>query len=253
MLDAILNRLDQVQREHKVRILYACESGSLAWGFASTDSDYDVRFIYARPASEYLRVDPLRDVIEQPIVDLIDLNGWDLFKAACLLRKSNPPLMEWIGSPIVYCEDAVFTTAFRQVAAEHFSLRACGEHYMSMTRRNHRGYIEGRDMVSRKKYLYTLRPIVCTLHLLEHHIFPPTSFVEGLDRVELPNDVRQWIDQLLVDKQAGVEMGKCPAVPFIHAYLQTAIDQLSEQVKQLPDRHFPAEPLNGLICRTLGN
>ena len=51
------------------------------WGFASRDSDYDVRFLYVRR----------RDVIEQPIADDLDVSGWELRKALRLLRKSNPP------------------------------------------------------------------------------------------------------------------------------------------------------------------
>src|SRR5688500_7588053 len=62
------------QREECVDCL-AVESGSLAWGFASPDSDYDVRFIYVRPPSWYLsvHVEDKRDVIEEPINDLLDV------------------------------------------------------------------------------------------------------------------------------------------------------------------------------------
>lgn len=74
-----------------MRILYACESGSRAWGFPSKDSDYDVRFIYVRPVDWYLSIFDKRDVIEYPISDMLDINGWDLKKALNLFRKSNPP------------------------------------------------------------------------------------------------------------------------------------------------------------------
>ena len=42
----VRNALAQVEAERNVRVLFACESGSRAWGFASRDSDYDVRFLY---------------------------------------------------------------------------------------------------------------------------------------------------------------------------------------------------------------
>jgi len=103
MRDTILSRLDQIETQHGVKILYACESGSRAWGFPSTDSDYDVRFLYVHPAEWYLSVDEKRDVIERPLTpENFDIGGWDLRKALRLFRKSNPPLLEWLGSPNIY-------------------------------------------------------------------------------------------------------------------------------------------------------
>lgn len=49
----ILRRLNNVEAEHGVRILFAIESGSRAWGFASENSDYDIRFIYMREPEWY--------------------------------------------------------------------------------------------------------------------------------------------------------------------------------------------------------
>ncbi len=77
----IIDKLAAVERDEDVRVIYACESGSRGWGFASPDSDYDVRFIYRRPVHEYLRIWPLRDVIEEVPGPVFDVNGWDLRKA----------------------------------------------------------------------------------------------------------------------------------------------------------------------------
>jgi predicted nucleotidyltransferase len=106
----ILERLAAIEQTEAVRILYACESGSRAWGFASPDSDYDVRFPYVRPRDWYLSIDleRRRDVIERPIEGVLDINGWDLRKALQLMRKSNPPLFEWLHSPLVYRAQAEF-------------------------------------------------------------------------------------------------------------------------------------------------
>ena len=91
--ERILGELSALEQHYEVKILYACESGSRAWGFASTDSDYDVRFVYLHPLDWYLSIDQKRDVIERPISDELDLSGWELRKALRLLRKSNPPLL----------------------------------------------------------------------------------------------------------------------------------------------------------------
>ena len=106
MRQIILRELANLEKEHQVKILFACESGSRAWGFPSQDSDYDVRFIYLHPQDWYLsiEVERKRDVIELPISDDLDITGWDLRKALQLFKKTNPPLLEWLGSPIIYAE-----------------------------------------------------------------------------------------------------------------------------------------------------
>ncbi len=78
MRETILSKLDEIENRENVKILLAVESGSRAWGFASPDSDYDVRFIYVRPKEDYLRLEKNKDVIELPIEGELDINGWDL-------------------------------------------------------------------------------------------------------------------------------------------------------------------------------
>ena len=95
MLETIKQKLNEIEKRENVRILHAVESGSRAWGFASPDSDYDVRFIYVREKEFYLRLDKTRDVIEWQLDDTLDINGWDLAKALTLLHRSNPTVFEW--------------------------------------------------------------------------------------------------------------------------------------------------------------
>lgn len=106
MRKIIIEKLQQIEKQENVRILHAVESGSRAWGFESPDSDFDVRFIYVRPRDYYLKLEQTRDVLEFPINDLLDVNGWDLQKALRLLHRSNPSVFEWFKSPIVYRETA---------------------------------------------------------------------------------------------------------------------------------------------------
>ncbi|HTY22758.1 MAG TPA: nucleotidyltransferase domain-containing protein, partial [Desulfomonilaceae bacterium] len=96
MEESVRNHLGKIEADENIRVVYACESGSRAWGFPSVDSDYDVRFIYIRPVEWYLSIDEKRDVIERPIDAGLDISGWDLRKALQLFRKSNPPLLEWL-------------------------------------------------------------------------------------------------------------------------------------------------------------
>src|SRR4051812_41380461 len=140
--------LTRVERDCDVRVLFACESGSRAWGFASQDSDYDVRFLYVHSRDWYLSVDDRRDVIEASLPGDLDVSGWELRKALRLLRKSNPPLLEWLKSPVVYAHEPQFTVEFKALTAEFYSPTRCFAHYLHMGYNNWRHYLLGREWVS---------------------------------------------------------------------------------------------------------
>ena len=133
VFQGVCKALANIESERKVRVLYACESGSRAWGFASRDSDYDVRFVYVHVRDWYVSVDDRRDVIELPLADDLDISGWELRKALRLLKKSNPPLLEWLKSPIVYQSDPDFMAEFGELAAKFYSPRRCFAHYLHLS------------------------------------------------------------------------------------------------------------------------
>lgn len=108
MLQLIQDKLRSTEQENNVQILHAVESGSRAWGFASPDSDYDIRFIYKNNPDWYLSLWEKPDVIEFMTDQDLDGSGWDLAKALKLLAKSNAPLIEWLYSPVCYSTDDVF-------------------------------------------------------------------------------------------------------------------------------------------------
>jgi predicted nucleotidyltransferase len=214
----VARRLDTIERDHDVRVLFACESGSRAWGFPSQDSDYDVRFVYAHSLDWYLSIAERRDVIETPIEGLWDINGWDLRKALGLLAKSNPPLLEWLHSPIVYRRDEGFTARLLELADHYYSPRSCRLHYLSMANANHRQYLVG-DVVWRKKYFYILRPLFAC-RWIERALGPvPTEFDALLRAVDLPTDVIEVTERLLAEKRAGTEKGQGPAEPVLNAFI----------------------------------
>lgn len=158
MREKIQEQLRRIEEAENIKILFAVESGSRAWGFASPDSDYDVRFIYIRRLEDYLRLNTIRDVIELPIDDALDINGWDLQKTLRLLHKSNPTLFEWFSSPIVY-QETEFSDKFRDLMMHYFSSKKTMYHYVSMAEGNYREYLKG-DLIRAKKYFYVLRPVL---------------------------------------------------------------------------------------------
>ena len=202
----VRSTLAQIETEQNVRVLYACESGSRAWGFASQDSDYDVRFLYVHQREWYLSIEDRRDVIEKPLSDELDVSGWELRKALRLLRKSNPPLLEWMKSPMVYHHDPVFTREFDELAGTFYSPRRCFSHYLHMASGNWREYLEGRDQVSLKKYLYVFRPLMACRWIERSLGQVPMLFQELVDAVLDEREVREALAALVARKRAGREL-----------------------------------------------
>lgn len=251
MEDEIQRELDGISEAHGVAVLFAAESGSRAWGFASPDSDWDVRFIYARPLREYLTVSTPRDVIERTVGEL-DVSGWDIIKAMHLLRKSNSALIQWLGSPMIYMDRRGFADELRRLSRLHVSLKAAGHHYLSMAKTNYRSYIEGRDTVRLKKYLYAIRPVLCAKWAIENRTFPPTDFDEMLRNMEVPPTLHGPLDELLIAKRAAGEAEVGKRIRLMDAYIGNALSDWRGVVDQLPSPKFPAEPLNALLWQMLG-
>ena len=221
----VLRKLQAVETTHNVRVLYACESGSRGWGFASPDSDYDARFIFVRPARDYLRVTPLRDVIEEAPGPVFDVNGWDLRKALELLAKGNATLVEWLSSPVVYSQDEAFMQGLREAAAAVYQPVRSFHHYFSMARGNHREYLQG-EVVRAKKYLYVLRPLLAAQWVLQREDAPPMPFEPLVDALVTDAEVRRDIDQLLVQKRQVGEQEWLPARPRLNAFISESLARL---------------------------
>lgn len=224
------SELKRIEQEEGVRILYACESGSRAWGFPSKDSDYDVRFIYVRPVDWYLSLFEKRDVIERPISDQLDINGWDLKKALNLFRKSNPPLLEWLQSPIQYMEQYGVTEQIRQLSPLTFSPRSSMYHYLHMAKGNFREFLQG-EYVKIKKYFYVLRPILACQWIEERGSMPPMDFEDLVEQMLPESKLKQEVYTLLTRKKAGVEFDLEPKITVINDYLDRQIAYFEETAK----------------------
>ena len=204
MNETIINKLREIEQQENIRILHAVESGSRAWGFASPDSDYDVRFIYVRPLEYYLRLEKTRDVIELPINDELDINGWDLDKTLHLLYKSNPTLFEWFASPIIY-HKTDFVDRFTPLLKEYFTPQTSVYHYLGTAKSNYVAYIRNKNEVKAKKYFYVLRPLLACRWIMDRHCPPPMLFSE-LQETYLDKDIESEVSYLLDIKMNSPEI-----------------------------------------------
>ena len=228
-------KLREIENEYNVKVLLAVESGSRAWGFASPDSDFDVRFIYKRPRNEYLKLDKSRDVIEIPIDDIWDVNGWDLDKTLRLLYKSNPTLYEWLNSPICYCRTD-FCEKVTPLMNEYFSVKNTMYHYLNTARSTMKNHLLG-EKVKPKKYFYALRPLLACHWVMENKTPPPVLFDE-LAEAMLPDGLRSSVDYLLDIKLNAPEKTEIKPISEIDVFLNDGIARFDEVMKNLPQENI---------------
>lgn len=221
MTKEILDKLKQIEEQYNVRILFACESGSRAWGFDSSNSDYDVRFIYVHKLAWYLSTMEHRDVIEQIDGDL-DCSGWELRKALRLLAKGNPPLLEWLNSPIVYKKDDPFLDQLKIEATKCFSPKTAIYHYMGMAKRNYNQYIKDKAYVKQKKYLYVIRPLLACMAIQEQGKMPPTHMDLYMDVLK-PYTAYREVVALINAKKAGLELATAPSSQVLNDFIEETL------------------------------
>jgi len=241
----IQEKLDGIELHNGVKILYACESGSRAWGFASPDSDYDVRFIYMQSRNHYLSIRERSDVIELPVNEVLDIGGWDCRKALQLFLKSNAVLYEWLQSPIVYKEATGFASELRGLMDVYFSRRAGGHHYLSMARNTFENDLQG-GLVRLKKYFYALRPALACLWITERAGVPPMEF--GVLRTLVAD--RGWneaVDELLERKKGVDEKFMMTPVPELQEWTRQTLEYCKEKIDRIPPVKYDTEQLDELF------
>ena len=250
--EEIQRRLEAIEREEEVAICLAVESGSRAWGFASTDSDYDVRFLYVHRPEWYLSIlEGRNDVIERPIADDLDFSGWDLRKALRLFRKSNPPLLEWLQCPIVYRERFSLAGRMRAMLPEVHGPRSSFHHYLHLARGNLREYLQG-DLVWRKKYFYVLRPLLAMLWIEQGRGPVPIEFQRLVDATVTDPELLDSIAALIAEKSAGAELDRGLRIRPISDFIDAEMARLGAWSPEGGGDQAPAvERLDALFRETL--
>ncbi len=251
MQEEILEKLKSIEAEYNIKILYAVESGSRGWGFASKDSDFDVRFIYIHPVDWYLSIEEKKDYIEVPINDLLDINGWDIRKALIHYKKSNPTLLEWLSSPIIYKENYSTAQKMRDLLSDYFSPVPTLYHYLHIAK-NKFEEVMNSDQVKIKRYFYILRPILACLWIEKNNTMPPMEFHKLMDAQVLDNALVNEIYKLLDKKIAGLELDIEPKSSVIIDFLRNKIGYFEEYLKTVrKDGSSDYEKLNDLFRQTL--
>ncbi len=244
-------KLEEIELRENIRILYACESGSRAWGFASPDSDYDVRFVYVRPAEFYLKLENTKDTLECELNEVYDITGWDIKKLLWLLNKSNPSIFEWAVSPIVYKS----TTEWKLISCvfeKYFSEKKALYHYRSMTKNDLKKHFNGKEYVKYKPYLYNLRQCLSCQWIMDRKSPPPIVF-DILKEAYLPDGLLDEVNGLLELKKSMTEKETGPRIKKVDEYISSVVSEVEKYLEVSAEKkQTDWNELNGVFLQLLG-
>jgi len=242
MKEKIKGLCKQIEKEKGIKILFAVENGSRAWGMESEDSDYDIRFVYHREVKDYLCLNPSDEVIKASFDKegnkapaegcFFDIVGFDLFKFARMLSSSNPQVIEWLCTDIVYLGKQ--NKVFQEYAEKCFKQISLYYHYKSMCKQNYLKYLKSGNLVTYKKYLYAMRGLINARYVANFKVLPPINFIQTLETLDklLPLYVVERLKQIVELKKEGKEKDIIENETKIDNYIEEFLKDDSEAPKE---------------------
>ena len=242
MRDNLIKIFRTIEEREGIKILFCIESGSRAWRMESANSDYDIRFVFVRPIDDYLLLNPKSDVVVDSYNEhfdrvpqegcFIDLEGFDIYKFLKMLSSSNPTVIEWLMSDVVY--DGVVPSVLIDYAIDNFNPIALYYHYKSMCKQNYVKYIQSKNLLTYKKYLYAMRGLINAKYVAIFDRIPPINFVETISLIEnnIPLNIRVLLLEIIVKKQSGEEKDIEAIIPDFDLYIESYLNDDSDVPKR---------------------
>ena len=246
----ILNKLTDIAKKNGIRILFACESGSRGWQFPSPDSDYDVRFIYARPLDDYLSIEEHDEQIKIPINDELDITGWDIRKVLRLIRKSNTTPFEWLQSPVVYMQQPQFRDELWALCRQHFDRCSNIHHYLGVARSALETVVYDNE-IKIKKLFYALRSLLAAKWCVENNSIAPMSIFPLMR--QMPENLQPVTSGLIVRKSVATEGFVVKIEPELKQYIDREYEICRQASEEIPKVSFDAELLDVFFRKVIIN
>jgi len=259
MKDKIKEILASLEKEKKIKILFAVENGSRAWRMESQDSDFDVRFVFVRPLEDYIQIHSPSEVINAGFdrsgnaCDIkgayLDLLGIDIFKFVKMLSSSNPTTIEWLITDIVYFGKQ--NSVFKEYAVKNFNKISLYHHYKSMCKNNYLKYLKSGASLTYKKYLYTFRGLVNAKWVAHKKSLPPIIFTGALKAIRgiIPESIIKKLEEIIRLKISGKEQEIIQNIVRLDQYVEDFLKDDTEAPKEKP--HSTLNSLNNELRRII--
>lgn len=252
MKQMIVRKLQNLEKMHSIKIFFAVESGSRAWGFASKNSDYDVRFLYYHRPEWYFSLKKQTDAIVRMEDDnLFDFAGWELKKTLTLLLKGNMSLYEWMHSPVVYLQTPEYDS-FSQLAKEFYDPKALLFSYVSLAENNYKTLIK-QHKIKKKKYLYILRTLAAC-RWIERKKTPPPIVMNELKQVLHENtQIETALTELIETKKTGKETDTITPLTLVNTWIEKELTYYQKLAEQMPSIQKDSRLLSRFLYDTIRN
>ncbi|RRA97110.1 nucleotidyltransferase domain-containing protein [Paenimyroides viscosum] len=241
MKKVIVEKLNVIEKEKGIKILFAIESGSRGWGFSSTDSDFDVRFVYVTPKKQYLHINEQADFFDFPINNDLDINGWDLKKFLKLLYASNATPFEWMQSPVFYHKEDIFFEMIKELLPDYFCQQTLVHHYLGLVHKKME--VLNEENIRLKDFFYIYRSLLATRFAMENNQFPPMEFSKLMNLVDNKSLIEET-NRLLAVKKYASEKDIDKINSELIDYLKVSYKGLSDSKKVKRKGTFDIETLN---------
>jgi predicted nucleotidyltransferase len=243
----IQNILTEIEQKKNIKILYACETGSRAWGFPSPDSDFDIRFMYMHERDWYLSLSKKKDTVEIMDGDL-DITGWDLRKSLTLLKKSNAPLIERFNSPIEYFAVPGFKDEFKKLIAAYYSPIAVFFHHHSLAKKFWQE-LKDKEEIKLKSYFYLIRSLLsCNWIIKDNTVLP--MHIEGLMKY-VEDEYKERLRNLIKLKATVGEKYLHPKDSTLNAWIMELFEFLEAGKEKLDANNADIGLLNEFFLKML--
>ncbi|MBR2392666.1 MAG: nucleotidyltransferase domain-containing protein [Elusimicrobiaceae bacterium] len=250
MKEKIIKKLEELEKKHDIKIFHAVESGSHAWGFASQDSDYDVRFLYYHRPEWYFSVSKQADnLVQMQENNLLDFAGWELKKTLLLLIKGNMSLYEWLRSPIVYKQSKEFEM-LKALAQEFYNPKALMFSYVGLAENNYNAYAD-RKKAKLKKYLYILRTLAACRWIEQRQTPPPIEMDKLKEVFSQEALIWDFLNNLIEEKKKGTELGVIDSPTHINRWIEKQIVYYKQQADSMPTLQKNTQPLSDFFYQTV--
>ena len=234
MYEKIASVLHELERQQDFKVLFAAESGSRAWGFASPDSDYDVRVIYVKPETWYWSLDTKRpDTFNAMLPDELDVSAWELRKTLRLFAGCNPSLNEWLGSPVSYYADPKFADEMRSLIPVYFNPVRTVHHYLALSAKALEDRQQDGTIAAKMKSM------------------PPTPFVELLKPEYVSAEILDEISRLQEIKAQSDEKNRIPLPEILSDFFTKERENLLRDISGFSIGQASWKPLDTLFYETV--
>lgn len=230
----IIDAVKRLAANYDVKIIHCVEAGSRSWGIQSSDSDFDVRFIFAHnDVRKYVGMTlAMEEIVEKS--DDLDIHGYDIKAVYKFIANGEVNVYEWLSSDIVYMTSYEDMWVIEEIAHKYFDVGTICRCYYGFAKRIYINDLKWVDNVKVKKYLYALRAILCSRYVIANKEPVPLRFDKLVEYMSY--DYQDELEKLLTIKTDMLENYQASRSYVLEEKMLDELSRLEELMRPIQKR-----------------